>query len=238
MALESQICYNRGNKTRGPGGAGNAPEHDRTTLEVAGMPSLSTYAPRDKFSRTTPAQVEVACTTCGRPLFLMPARVRRAKRFFCDKRCYAGYSAVSLVPRLFSRVDRQANGCWRWTGAIDQQGYGRIDVGAPSHTMVYVHRVMYELHRGAIPAGLHIDHLCRNRWCCNPDHLEAVTSGENFRRGMSPSAVQARSSFCIRGHEFTPDNTRIYRNGRRVCMQCQREHWRKWREQHGGAANA
>ncbi|WP_402465721.1 HNH endonuclease signature motif containing protein [Isoptericola aurantiacus] len=74
----------------------------------------------------------------------------------------------------------QSGDCIEWTGATSANGYGRIGIGG-SRT-AQVHRVAYEAARGPIPAGLHIDHLCRNRRCVNPDHLEPVTQSENNRR--------------------------------------------------------
>jgi hypothetical protein len=88
------------------------------------------------------------------------------------------------------------------------------------------HRIAYELFIGPIPNGLHIDHLCRNRGCVNPVHLEPVTQQENMLRGYAPSAVSHRANRCHRGHEFTPENTYIKHrpNGRikRDCKECAR----------------
>jgi hypothetical protein len=106
-----------------------------------------------------------------------------------------------------------------WTGAIDAGGYGRINVEGQS---AYAHRVSYELHVGAIPAGLTLDHLCRNTPCCNPAHLEPVTQGENTLRGESPWAKRKRQTHCVNGHEFTPENTYIRREGWRQCIACNR----------------
>lgn len=89
--------------------------------------------------------------------------------------------------------------------------------------MLSAHRVAYELTRGPIPAGMEIDHLCRVRSCVNPDHLEAVTRGENLRRGRGKTGAQTH---CKRGHELTPENTYRYVNRRgyvcRHCRQCRR----------------
>lgn len=70
-------------------------------------------------------------------------------------------------------------GCWVWTAASNGRGYGRIWVDGRPHP---AHRVAYEIHVGPIPAGMEIDHLCRNRGCVNPAHLEPVTRRENLRR--------------------------------------------------------
>ncbi len=76
------------------------------------------------------------------------------------------------------------NGCWVWQLFLDKEGYGKVGRRKSGKTRMYMaHRVYYEKHRGKIPDGLQIDHLCRNHSCVNPEHLEAVTTGENTRRG-------------------------------------------------------
>lgn len=103
--------------------------------------------------------------------------------------------------RFFAKVDR-TDSCWLWTGALQPEGYGRF---APGDTLrrSLAHRWSYEFHVGPIPEGLTIDHLCRVRACVNPAHLEPVTLEENARRG-NRNVDKPR---CIRGHEFTPENT-------------------------------
>lgn len=120
----------------------------------------------------------------------------------------------------------EATGCWLWTGGIFQQtGYGLFTrpYSDGKWRPTTAQRASYELVKGAIPEGLELDHLCRVRHCVNPDHLEAVTHWENNRRGMSPSAIAYRTNRCLKGHEFTPENTFARtRNGRtkRECREC------------------
>ena len=91
--------------------------------------------------------------------------------------------------------------------------------------MVLAHRFMYEYLIGPIPDGMTIDHLCRVRKCVNPMHMEVVTQKENMLRGNTLQAKNKNKTHCVRGHEFTPDNTLVYRRNNgymRICRKCKR----------------
>ena len=105
--------------------------------------------------------------------------------------------------------------CWEWTAA-KQKGYGAVTI---KRKVYRAHRVIYELLVGPIPEGLDLDHLCRNRACIRPSHLEPVSRGENIRRGSSHIAQQSAQTHCVHGHEFTEANTSWWK-GHRSCRVC------------------
>ena len=126
----------------------------------------------------------------------------------------------SMHDRLFDKV-LVTESCWLWTGALNEQGYGLVNVGPRgAQRLRRAHRLMYELRVGPIGEGLAIDHLCRVRHCVNPDHLEPVTTAENNRRMVA--AVYAPAKTCKRGHPWSENG--VWRKaGYRACMACHRE---------------
>lgn len=137
---------------------------------------------------------------------------------------------MTLVEFIRSRIVVDESGCWNWQGPRMRKGYGRVTW---EHRNYSTHRTMYEAAKGPIPEGLHIDHLCRNPPCCNPDHLEAVTSAENTRRGMSAILNRLRKdqkTHCIHGHEYTPENSRFNKRGYRFCNTCEVSRQEAWNE--------
>ena len=127
--------------------------------------------------------------------------------------------------------------CWEWQWGKNHKGYGRIWVEGKNRI---AHRVMYELHVGPIPEGLVIDHLCCNKACVNPGHLEVVTVAENNRRGDFEVGRGTAQTHCIHGHEFTPENTILRKggNGRRDCRTCQQAQVRRAGARKRAAAGA
>lgn len=126
--------------------------------------------------------------------------------------------------RFWTKVEKTET-CWNWVGA-KSSGYGtfRIEEG-----MIKAHRYSYELVIGPIPEGLTLDHLCRNRSCVNPWHLEPVTNKVNSLRGIGVGAMHAQQTHCIAGHAFDDTNTYRWRGGRfcRTCMKRRMVEYRK-----------
>lgn len=111
--------------------------------------------------------------------------------------------------------------CWPWSGKPSTGGYGQF---GRQHKAAHV--LVYEALVGPVPEGCVLDHLCRNRICCNPAHLEPVAEKTNVLRGIGPTAVNARKTLCHRGHPL--DYT--YPDGRRDCRTCRREDRRRYEE--------
>ena len=130
--------------------------------------------------------------------------------------------AEPVAVRMARKILVTESGCWDWQGPVAPDGYGRMMVGSRTtgeRRTALAHRLSWEEANGPIPAGLQLDHLCRNRRCVNPAHLEPVTQRENILRGTGTAAINARKTHCPAGHEYTPENTYTYRSGR-DCKAC------------------
>jgi hypothetical protein len=131
----------------------------------------------------------------------------------------AEYMAARSMPEPNS-------GCWLWTGTMFPNGYGMVRNVNARRGAALAHRVSYELHCQPIPDGLVIDHLCRNRCCVNPAHLEPVTFTENCVRGVGLKkghAFQRAKTHCPKGHPYDEANTYWRKGGARGCRECGRQ---------------
>ena len=121
------------------------------------------------------------------------------------------------IERFLTKIDFGEH-CWTWTGATAGEGYGAA-WDADNGRQTYAHRIAHELFHGPIPEGLEVDHLCRNRLCVRPTHLEAVTGAENKRRARERAGLL---DHCAKGHPFDEVNTYVNPKGYRSCRLCER----------------
>ncbi len=138
--------------------------------------------------------------------------------------------AKTLTERIKSRVRLSKNDCWEWQGYLTPTGYGQLSVGSrtdDSRVTVHAHRASYEAFVGKLIDGMHIDHLCKNRACVNPAHLEQVTPKENIHRSDAVYKKAHLITECPKGHKYTESNTyfRTTRAGGvgRQCKTCSKE---------------
>jgi hypothetical protein len=144
---------------------------------------------------------------------------------------------MSLPARIETKLSPEpTSGCWLWTGSVTRGGYGHAWFQKRPRA---VHRIVYEMLVGPVPKGLDLDHLCRNRCCANPKHLEPVSHRENVLRGVGFAARYAKQTHCKRGHPLSGDNLAEQSRRRgRMCKQCTRASKLEWYhrnkgEQHG-----
>lgn len=146
-----------------------------------------------------------------------------AKRKACSQSCGAKIrTRKTSKARLLQKISITNSGCWEMMSSVQGNGYSKIWDG---EKVVYAHRLSYEIFRGPIKDGMVIDHLCRNRKCVNPYHLEVVTMKVNTQRGDAGehmAKIQAAKTHCPKGHPYSGDNL-ILRDGRRYCRECIRQ---------------
>ena len=183
------------------------------------------------------------CRRCKEKFTTYKSEVGRGGGKYCSKKCYydsrngtkasqqtrkkmsisirkaLAIRAVSTENRFLKYIEKDKDGCWNWIGGLLHNGYGAFT--GEKRKSVRAHRFSYEMYKEKIPKGLTIDHLCRNKRCVNPEHLEAVTMRVNVLRGSSFAAKNARKDHCLRGHDITKkENYYVTKFGGRQCKEC------------------
>lgn len=151
-----------------------------------------------------------------------------AHRLFCKKGLESPFwQGVPGKIMLRTEINPDTK-CWDWKGPINNNGYGVTYILGQ---VVYSHRLMYREFVGPIPAGMELDHLCKNPACCNPAHLEAVTHHENVKRSdtFAMGSPNRDKPFCSRGHPYSGENLRVI-GKKRYCKECVRESVRRSRK--------
>tara|TARA_R110002020_G_scaffold10785_4_gene40931 strand:+ start:823 stop:1386 length:564 start_codon:yes stop_codon:yes gene_type:complete len=140
-------------------------------------------------------------------------KARNSKNVYISKTCYVAFISRYVVAK---------NGCWNWRGHKSKAGYG---MHSNRSKTIGAHRVSYVIHKGQIPVGLVVHHVCNNPSCVNPDHLDAITQKENALLSSSPTALNKRKTHCNRGHSLEGEHMKLtWQRGsyRRRCTICTR----------------
>lgn len=174
------------------------------------------------------------CVICGnelsdKQLYERKRKGERKGRPFCSNSCVTKYmvskqTRKGLKKRFYKdKFIIKDNGCWEWTANIaPSTGYGLIMTD--SQGSIGAHRASYIIHKGPIPEGYHIHHVCKNKKCVNPEHLEAMESFEH----LSLESKSRAKEYCGKGHKMEGENIYYKPNGKRECRQCRKESRRKY----------
>lgn len=131
----------------------------------------------------------------------LKGRIKTAEHLQKISQALMGRETKPAIERFMSKVEKSCDGCWNWRGSIAPNGYGKFSIEKNRIRKTFnAHRFSYQYFKGEIPHGLTIDHLCRNRGCVNPDHLEVLTLKENLLRGSGVGGRNAKKTHCSKGH--------------------------------------
>lgn len=178
--------------------------------------------------RANRKHIKVICEHCGKEFDQEVYRITRSEHHYCSKKCAGVMRRRDPDEKFWSNIWQDENGCWVWQARRNVGGYGLLNV-KDKHGKLHLiaHVYAYKLLVGEYPQELELDHLCRNRACANPDHLEPVTGLENRRRGIH---FLRDKTHCKYGHPFDEKNTYRYKDGSRKCRECARiEGYRKYK---------
>lgn len=140
-----------------------------------------------------------------------------------EAKIIAAENREKIIRRFMAKVEKLPNGCWQWQGALRPDGYGHFRM---RQIWNRAHRIAFALFKGSVLPVFVLDHLCKNRACVNPDHLEAVTDRINLLRGDTITAKFSKTTHCPMGHPYNEENTYRQPSGSRVCKTCRRENTR------------
>lgn len=132
---------------------------------------------------------------------------------------------VEIIDKYVEKTDS----CWIWRGSVNKNGYGQHGSTKRAGSIKQAHRKVYTLLVGTIPDGMQLDHLCRNRICVNPNHLEPVSPRENLLRSpFTTASINSQKTRCKWGHPFDLQNTRTHKSGKRECIKCKSIRSKSW----------
>lgn len=160
------------------------------------------------------------CPSCGETRNLSKAQISRIKNGHRSGLCYGCSGKMRTRPAIERFLKRLniTDTCWEWDGPRNDRGYGVFPFKRERSNAIQSHKFLWEYINGPVPDGLELDHLCMNKACCRPSHLEAVTGDENKHRWSE--SVRARK-VCAAGHEFTEANTYVHPvRGTKRCRRC------------------
>lgn len=176
-------------------------------------------------------KIKFSCENCGKTVEKKASHVTRSKNHYCSHDCAYAARTKDISTRFWEKVVKGNDGdCWVWNGTKSHDGYGSFGTWRKQVvTTIYAHRFSYMQLVGGIPNGLELDHLCRNRACVNPQHLEPVTRQENLRRA---GIEKMKKTHCIYGHPYDEANTFHLKDGTRECRTCRRDSATRYRLAH------